>query len=1186
MDTDIPATAPTLIYKVGGGLRFNHPTYIRRQADQQLYDSLSAGEFCYVFDSRQMGKSSLRVQTMHRLQLSGIVSVSVDLTTIGSEVVMAEQWYRGVFVELMRKFHFTDQNDLGRWWDEAAALSPIQRLNQFVEEVLRRISDRAIVICFDEIDSVLGLSFATDDFFAWIRSCYNQRAENLDYARLTFALFGVATPPDLMRDKKRTPFNIGRAIKLNGFEWQEAHPLAEGLMGSASHPLEVLRYILQWTGGQPFLTQKLCQLVVLSGQSIPEGQEAIAVEQCVRSRILHNWELEDDPEHLRTIRDFLLRDHQTAGRLLGLYQQILLASEEQEASNLEIPANPKGIQADDSAEQMQLLLSGLVVRQDGQLRVRNPIYRQIFDRAWVQGQLSKLRPYSEALEAWVKSGYKDESRLLHKQALLDAQQWAIGKSLSDVDYQFLAASQLLDRRMVQTELEMAEQSNRILADAQERANRVIRRGMVGLTALSLLALGLLGLAAILSREAMIEKRQAILSQINAAVNTSKVMLISDRQLEALIYALKAAGKLPQLGASDQQPELHEQVQTTLQESINFVTETNRLEGHTGGVKGVSFSPNGEWIATVSEDQTLRLWNRNGQGLKTLSGHAGEVNRVNISPDSQILATASDDGTVKLWNNQGQLLRTLEVKGVVHDVRFSPNGKELAIATDTPSVTLWNLQGQQLRALKGHQAAVYSVDFSADGQAIATASADGTIKLWTVEGEFVRSLTGHQEGVRDVRFSPNGQILASAGEDETVRIWGRNGQLLHTLKGHTNWVYGVTFSPDGKTFASASADMTTKLWDFDGHLLSTLKGHTDDALGVAFSPDGQTLATASLDNTVKLWTPQQRPTMPLEGHTDWVSTAVFSPDGKTIATSSLDGTARIWRSDGHLLHTLQGHTAEIYGVAFNADGKTLATSGADRTVRLWSHDGKLLKTLTGFQDWVGMVEFSPDGQLLATGGGDRTLKLWTRDGTLLRTLRGHEDWIYDIDFSPNSQLIATVGEDKTAIIWNRDGKLLHRLQGHTAQTFGVSFTPDGQSVATTSGDGTVKFWNLKGQLLRTIPVTDKAVLVIDFSPDGSKMATGGEDGTIQIWTMDGQLLNTLKGHKNGIWGVDFSPDGQRLVSGSQDNTAIIWNLDAVGKLDELLERGCSWVQGYVISHQNKEANDSDNNLANDLQHCLK
>jgi hypothetical protein len=105
------------------------------------------------------------------------------------------------------------------------------------------------VIFVDEIDSVLSLNFNIDDFFAVIRDCYNQRASKPDYRRLTFARIGVATPSDLIQDKRRTPFNIGRAIELTGFELQEARPLAFGLAQKVSNSQEVLKEILAWTGG-------------------------------------------------------------------------------------------------------------------------------------------------------------------------------------------------------------------------------------------------------------------------------------------------------------------------------------------------------------------------------------------------------------------------------------------------------------------------------------------------------------------------------------------------------------------------------------------------------------------------------------------------------------------------------------------------------------------------------------------------------------------------------------------------------------------------------------------------------------------------------------------------------------------------------------------------------------------------
>lgn len=381
-------------YQLGGSLDFKHPTYVERQEDKEFYDSLKSGEFCYVLNSRQMGKSSLRVQTMYRLQAEGITCAEIDLTGIGSQNVTAEQWYGGIIQELVSSFEL--RINRRTWWRERDDIPPVQCFIEFLEKVLLKEVRQNIVIFVDEIDSVLRLDFK-DDFFAVIKACYNKRADNPEYKRLTFALLGVATPSDLIRDTNRTPFNIGRAIELNGFQLHEAQPLTKGLELKTSNPQAVLKEILTWTGGQPFLSQKLCKLIVTSQSPIPKHCETEWVEQLVQSRLIENWESQDEPEHLKTIRDRLFMSGQRTIRLLGLYQQILQQGE---------------VAADDSPEQTQLRLSGLVVKQLGSLRVYNRIYTSIFNQIWVDTALSKLRPYAEALEAWVASNYQDKSRLL------------------------------------------------------------------------------------------------------------------------------------------------------------------------------------------------------------------------------------------------------------------------------------------------------------------------------------------------------------------------------------------------------------------------------------------------------------------------------------------------------------------------------------------------------------------------------------------------------------------------------------------------------------------------------------------------------------------------------------------------------------------------------------------------------
>ncbi|NEO43948.1 MAG: hypothetical protein F6K55_07340 [Moorea sp. SIO4A3] len=1079
-------TNQSTIYQVGGSLPQDATTYAKRKADDEIFQALMAGEFCYVLNSRQMGKSSLRVRTMKRLQEAGVACGCIDFTMIGKENIPLEMWYSSLIVMLVDEFKLSSKFDEEAWFRDTKHIAPLLGFGKFIESVLLATIPENIVIFLDEIDSIIKLGFK-DDFFAFIRSCYNKRAENPVYNRLSFCLLGVATPADLIQDKQRTPFNIGRDIELTGFTFEEAKtPLLPGLVGKVDNPKQVLGEILTWTRGQPFLTQKLCKLMV--DGSLNKG--GTGVEQVARTQIIDNWVSQDKPEHLKTIRDRILRNEQRASRLLGLYQHVL---------------DQGSLAADGSEEQTELKLSGLVVERNGYLTVNNRIYGSVFDGDWVKQELARLRPYSEAFTAWVESGCKDESRLLRGVALQDAQDWGKGKSLSDLDYQFLAAGQELDRRVLAEESRILAKANDTLTEAQDKAKRIIsiRTTILGLSLIVAL------LTWIEARENFKQSQEA---KTGARLEQQALSILrrlpgdngyyGDREL--LYSAMETGQQLFNIVKDGRSLDNYPAISPiyALQQSLSKFKENRKFRLHEGLVNSVRFSPDGNMLATPL-GETVRLFDLQGKQLALLKGHQQPVTIIRFSPDGNMLATASD-GTILI------------------------EGK-----TEDKTVRVWDLQGNQLAVLRGHQGWVRSVSFSRDGKMLATASHDNPLTEDKIE-------------------------------DTTVRVWDLQGNQLAVLRGHQDWVNSISFSPDGKTLATASHDKTARVWDLQGNSLAVLRGHQSSVSSVSFSRDGKTLATASW-NTVRVWDLQSNPLALLRGHQDSVTSVSFSRDGKMLATASNDKTVRLWDLQGNQLALFQGHQDSVTSVSFSRDGKTLATASWNK-VRVWDLQSNPLALLRGHQDSVTSVSFSRDGKMLATASSD-TVRLWDLQGNSLAVLRGHQSFVYDAKFNPDGKMLATASSD-TVRLWDLQGNPLAVLKGHQSSILSVSFSPDGQMLATASWDKTVRLWDLQGNPLALLRGHQDRVNSVSFSRDGKMLATASRDNTVRLWDLQGNplalfhRLALLKGHQGRVNSLSFSRDGKMLATASSDGMVRLW---AVENLGEMLARGCKLLEDYFVEH---------------------
>jgi alpha-2-macroglobulin len=283
-----------------------------------------------------------------------------------------------------------------------------------------------------------------------------------------------------------------------------------------------------------------------------------------------------------------------------------------------------------------------------------------------------------------------------------------------------------------------------------------------------------------------------------------------------------------------------------------------LNGHTSWVSSVAISPNGQTIASGSDDGTVNLWDAHGHALlTTLAGHTESVLGVAFSADGKWLASSSKDKTVRVWDvGQRQLARTLEGHTApVWSVAFSPTQMgQLASAGEDGTIRLWDAAtGQLLRQMDSPDEKIWNIAYSADGAAL-VASGD-RVRVWktaTGKAGLTFAASAFPDGISNAFFSPDGRTLATAGKK--LQLWdAQSGQLLRTFEGHTAWVWSVGFSPDGLRLVSGSKDQTVRIWKVaTGELLATDTGHVGSVNSVVYTPDGGTVISGGTDKTVRLW----------------------------------------------------------------------------------------------------------------------------------------------------------------------------------------------------------------------------------------------------------------------------------------------------------------------------------------------
>jgi len=1185
-------------FSVGMPLHAVRAGYIRRRADDQLYDAVSAGRYAHVVAPERSGKSSLIAATAARLESNNCKVAILDLQQIGERggTTDAGRWYYSVAYRLLRQLRI--RYDLQSWWQDKSVLSNRQRLFEFYSEIILQHVEETVVIFVDEIQCIENLSHA-DQLLASIRAAHNARVTDPDFSRLSFVLLGECDPVSLMKESELSPFNVTQQILLGDFSRDDLNLFTTELnldSATATHALDRIYY---WTDGQPYLTQKLARAV--ARESTVEDPEQL-VDQLAIQQLIGRAALHSEP-HMSHIHRAIINDSKRCEPLLNLYGKI--------RKGITVPADLG------SELQRRLMAVGLlVIDEESNLKVRNRAYAAVFTARWanenlpthikipaiVAGVLLLFAMIPFWYTQWLPNPYvrtlaSDEVELSTAVAAYENFRSFPGHS----DTAENIYRRFLERRALTANDEETIQSLAALASELPQSGQ----------------LGDGFIAGFWDREARRALRQedrdaALVAQIKSLVLATPVRrrraatLIADDYPYLLntlpgistgitvfdpvgMVVTNAIGaQISQISYSSQGVQHREPWSMTALEVSPLVRRVivdregavNRI-GLTLNISHAQLSdlrikiiaPSGRAVEIetglerASSGDDIRI---PAQQLRDLQGESlSGTWSISVRDENLGIAGQLVGWNLKL-NSQGAVeyfQRGLNIPDPVEretdNIWFDPSGRyAVARALQSDSARIWDLSfAEPVRAVALPESEVL-IGLDASARRLVTASQD-SVNLWdTATGDKVSSLmVGVMSSQAVLTADRTHLFVERRGDIETqLQLWSlADGKVAAEIV-----VAGVpsrvAIDASGSRVAIADFDRAVRVWDFQ---TAELIGQFDlpaQPGSIGMSADGSTMAVVYPGVGISLWKVDspRRPLLEKTARGLWQF--AFSPSGSLVALGRPETGFQIHSSEsGQLIGPPLGVRVADSArdlLSFSKNEQVILTGSQASAPRLWRVPASnVVKTVVAqsatHQIWSlaadRPVVAAPDGTFLAIGDLEGHVHVIPSSAMLADLVEvsedvsfvGHTSEVTKLAVADSGSLVASVAADNTLRLWRTDSgePLPYTVEVAGLPINRVLLSPDAQSVAALSGSQISIMDTTNGSVLAEV---GSATRFTDMTFAGSdELYIGSDDGALQLLSRGADGYWTIRPVWQGAGSIrllEASPKADFLILVDQNNLA--------------------------------------------------